>query len=65
VRAVVSIVPVAPVVGDVELGEHVSHVGDARCPTTADANPDAGPPMIDGGPPHMTAGMIAELEVTP
>jgi uncharacterized cupredoxin-like copper-binding protein len=31
----------------------------------AAANPDAGPPQIDGGPPHLTAGMIAELTVTP
>lgn len=31
----------------------------------AAANPDAGPPQIAGGPPHLTAGMIADLEVTP
>ena len=29
----------------------------------AAADPDAGPPQIEGGPPHMTAGMIAEVEV--
>jgi hypothetical protein len=30
----------------------------------AAADPSAGPPQIDGGPPHAAAGMIAELEVT-
>jgi hypothetical protein len=29
----------------------------------AAADPSAGPPQIEGGPPHMTAGMIAEVEV--
>lgn len=28
-------------------------------------NPDAGPPVIAGGPPHFTAGMITEIEVLP
>jgi hypothetical protein len=31
----------------------------------AAANPNNGPPQIDGGPPHLTAGMITELTVTP
>lgn len=31
----------------------------------AAANPDAGPPQIGGGPPHLTAGMIAEIRVVP
>lgn len=31
----------------------------------AAANPEAGPPQIDRGPPHVTAGMIAEIEVLP
>lgn len=31
----------------------------------AAADPGAGPPQIDGGPPHVAAGMIAELVVTP
>ena len=31
----------------------------------AAANPDSGPPQIDGGPPHVTAGMIAEIRVVP
>lgn len=31
----------------------------------AAADPDAGPPQIDGGPPHLAAGMIAEIVVTP
>ena len=29
----------------------------------AAADPNAGPPAIEGGAPHMTAGMIAEVEV--
>lgn len=29
----------------------------------AAADPAAGPPQITGGPPHLTAGMIAEIEV--
>ena len=33
--------------------------------TAAAADPNAGPPQIDGGPPHLAAGMIAELVVTP
>jgi len=28
-------------------------------------DPGAAPPQIDGGPPHLTAGMIAEVEVVP
>ena len=31
----------------------------------AAADPNAGPPQIDGGPPHLSAGMIAEVVVTP
>jgi len=31
----------------------------------AAADPSAGPPQIEGGPPHVAAGMIAELVVTP
>jgi plastocyanin len=31
----------------------------------AAADPSAGPPQIEGGPPHIAAGMIAELVVTP
>jgi len=31
----------------------------------AAADPAAGPPQIAGGPPHLTAGMIAEIEVVP
>ena len=31
----------------------------------AAADPDVGPPQIEGGPPHMTAGMIADVEVVP
>lgn len=31
----------------------------------AAADPNAGPPQIEGGPPHMTAGMIADVEVVP
>lgn len=33
--------------------------------TKAAADPNAGPPQIEGGPPHMTAGMIAEVQVVP
>jgi hypothetical protein len=31
----------------------------------AAADPNAGPPQIEGGPPHVAAGMIAELVVAP
>jgi len=31
----------------------------------AAADPAAGPPQIAGGPPHLTAGMIAQIEVVP
>lgn len=31
----------------------------------AAADPEAGPPQIEGGQPHMSAGMMAELVVTP
>ena len=31
----------------------------------AAADPTAGPPQIDGGAPHLAAGMIAEVVVTP
>ncbi|MEO6124415.1 MAG: hypothetical protein ABIR32_11955 [Ilumatobacteraceae bacterium] len=33
--------------------------------SAAAADPGAGPPQIDGGPPHVAAGMIAELVVMP
>lgn len=32
---------------------------------SAAADPEAGPPQIAGGPPHLVAGMIAELVVSP
>lgn len=33
--------------------------------SAAASDPAAGPPQIEGGPPHMAAGMIAEIGVTP
>ena len=33
--------------------------------SAAAADPNAAPPQIDGGPPHMAAGMMAEIVVTP
>jgi hypothetical protein len=62
--------------GDGTLGEPGRYLLVCFIPTGADpdevmaameaavADPEEGPPMIDGGPPHMMAGMIAELRVT-
>ena len=65
------------VLGDGTLPEPGRYVLVCFIPTGADpdqvmsamaaaaADPDAGPPQIDGGPPHLAAGMIAEIVVTP
>lgn len=63
------------VLGDGTLREPGRYLLVCFIPTGADpdqvmtamqaADPNAGPPQIDGGPPHLAAGMIAELVVTP
>lgn len=63
------------VLGDGTLREPGRYLLVCFIPTGADpdqvmtamqaADPNAGPPQIDGGPPHLSAGMIAELVVTP
>jgi hypothetical protein len=65
------------VLGDGTLGEPGRYLLVCFIPTGADpdevmsamaaaaADPNAGPPQIEGGPPHVAAGMIAELVVTP
>jgi hypothetical protein len=64
-----------PVLGDGTFAEAGRYLLLCNIPTGADpaaalqameeaaAAPEAGPPQIEGGPPHFTAGMFAELVV--
>ncbi len=59
-----------PVVGDGTLSEPGRYLLLCSIPLGADpgeymaaAQTSSGPPQVDGGPPHFTAGMFAELEV--
>ena len=59
-----------PVVGDGTLSEPGRYLLLCSIPLGADpaeylaaAQTSAGPPQVDGGPPHFTAGMFAELTV--
>lgn len=58
-----------PVVGDGSLAEPGRYVVACFIPVGADpeayfsADPSEGPPQVEGGPPHFTQGMFAELTV--
>ena len=58
-----------PVVGDGSLSEPGRYLMACFVPTGADpdeflnAPPSDGPPQVEGGPPHFTQGMVAELIV--
>ena len=59
------------VVGDGTLDEPGRYLLVCMIPTGADpqayldaASTATGPPRVDGGPPHVTSGMIAEVHVT-
>ena len=63
--------PGIAVVGDGTLDEPGRYLLVCMIPTGADpqeyleaASTATGPPQVDGGPPHVTSGMIAELRVT-
>jgi hypothetical protein len=58
-----------PAVGDGTITEPGRYAIICSIPQGADpdaylnAPPSDGPPQVDGGPPHFTLGMYAELEV--